>query len=163
MGSRGSVIPFFLKEKDKGVLPITDPGMTRFMISLEQAVELVWTAFSDMTGGEIYVKKIPSMKVTELASAIAPNARQEFVGTRPGEKLHEQMIGFEDAPFTYEYPEYFKIVPAINHWSRLSDQVGSGKLVAADFFYSSDSNKVWMSKDELNAWLDLNKKWIEEF
>ena len=163
MGSRGSVIPFFLKEKDKGVLPITDPGMTRFMISLEQAVELVWTALSDMTGGEIYVKKIPSMKVTELASAIAPNARLEFVGTRPGEKLHEQMIGFEDAPFTYEYPDHFKILPAINHWSRLSDQVGSGKLVAADFFYSSDSNGVWMSKEELNAWLDLNKKWIEEF
>jgi FlaA1/EpsC-like NDP-sugar epimerase len=152
-----------LKERCKGVLPITDPEMTRFMISLDQAVELVWTAFSDMTGGEIYVKKIPSMKVTELAAAIAPEAEQEFVGIRPGEKLHEQMIGFEDAPFTYEYPEYFKILPAINHWSQLSDQVGSGKLVASDFVYSSDSNNHWMSKEEVKSWLDLNTKWIEEF
>jgi UDP-N-acetylglucosamine 4,6-dehydratase len=93
MGSRGSVIPFFMSIKDKGVLPITDPRMTRFMISLEQAVELVWHAFNDMVGGEIYVKKIPSMKVTELGKVIAPDAKQEIVGIRPGEKLHEQMIG----------------------------------------------------------------------
>ncbi|HAC28007.1 MAG TPA: UDP-N-acetylglucosamine 4,6-dehydratase (inverting), partial [Marinobacter hydrocarbonoclasticus] len=91
MGSRGSVIPFFMSIKDKGVLPITDPRMTRFMISLEQGVELVWHAFEDMVGGEIYVKKIPSMKVTDLARVVAPEAEQEIVGIRPGEKLHEQM------------------------------------------------------------------------
>jgi len=161
MGSRGSVIPFFLKEKSKGVLPITDPGMTRFMISLDQAVELVWLALADMTGGEIYVKKIPSMKVTDLAAAVAPEAKQEFVGIRPGEKLHEQMIGFEDAPFTYEYPGHYKILPAINNWAKLSDQIGAGVLVSTDFVYSSDGNSEWMTKQEVNSWLDLNAKWIE--
>src|SRR5690606_5687734 len=97
MGSRGSVIPFFMSIKDQGVLPITDSRMTRFMISLEQGVELVWHAFEDMEGGEIYVKKIPSMRVTDLARVVAPKAKLEIVGIRPGEKLHEQMIGAEDA------------------------------------------------------------------
>ena len=106
MGSRGSVIPFFMSIKDQGVLPITDPRMTRFMISLEQGVELVWHAFDDMVGGEIYVKKIPSMKVTHMARVVAPEAKQEIIGIRPGEKLHEQMIGAEDSYFTYEYPEH---------------------------------------------------------
>lgn len=161
MGSRGSVIPFFLKERAKGSLPITDPAMTRFMISLDQAVELVWLALADMTGGEIYVKKIPSMKVTDLAAAIAPEAKQEFVGIRPGEKLHEQMIGFEDAPFTYEYPGHYKILPAINNWAKLSEQIATGVLVSTEFVYSSDGNSEWMTKEELNSWLDLNAKWIE--
>ena len=150
------MIPFFLKERGKGVLPITDPAMTRFMISLDQAVELVWTAFSDMTGGEIYVKKIPSMKVTELARVIAPEAKHEFVGIRPGEKLHEQMIGFEDAPFTYEYPEYFKILPAINTWAKHSDQVRDGKHVGNGFTYASDSNQEWMTSEQLSTWLAAN-------
>jgi FlaA1/EpsC-like NDP-sugar epimerase len=88
MGSRGSVIPFFLSIRDKGVLPITDPRMTRFMISLEQGVELVWHAFEDMEGGEIYVKKIPSMTITDIANVVAPDARHDIVGIRPGEKLH---------------------------------------------------------------------------
>lgn len=162
MGSRGSVIPFFLKERTKGVLPITDPAMTRFMISLDQAVELVWTALADMSGGEIYVRKIPSMKVTELAAAIAPEARQEFVGIRPGEKLHEQMIGFEDAPFTYEFQEYFKILPAINSWARHSEQAKDGIKVRSDFVYTSDSNNHWMTRKELKSWLDLNTQGIEE-
>ena len=112
MGSRGSVIPFFLSIKDKGVLPITDDRMTRFMISLEEGIELVWHAFADMEGGEIYVRKIPSMKITDLACAVAPEAKQEIVGIRPGEKLHEQMISEEDSFYTYEYPDYFKILPA---------------------------------------------------
>ncbi|MBR6876811.1 MAG: UDP-N-acetylglucosamine 4,6-dehydratase (inverting), partial [Neisseriaceae bacterium] len=117
MGSRGSVIPFFLSVRKDGVLPITDERMTRFMISLEQGVELVWHAFDDMVGGEIYVKKIPSMKVTDLAKAIAPECEQKIIGIRPGEKLHEQMIGAEDSFYTYEYPEHFKILPAIHGWS----------------------------------------------
>jgi len=93
MGSRGSVIPFFMSLKDKGILPITDPRMTRFMISLDQAVESVWHAIDDMVGGEIYVKKIPSMKVLDIADVVAPNAKHDIIGIRPGEKLHEQMIG----------------------------------------------------------------------
>ncbi|RKW29982.1 MAG: UDP-N-acetylglucosamine 4,6-dehydratase (inverting), partial [Kingella sp. (in: b-proteobacteria)] len=97
MGSRGSVIPFFLTQRARGTLPITDPRMTRFMISLEQGVELVWHAFDDMVGGEIYVKKIPSMNICDLAAAVAPECAQETVGIRPGEKLHEQMIGAEDS------------------------------------------------------------------
>ena len=95
---------------------LTDPRMTRFMISLEQGVELVWHAFDDMIGGEIYVKKIPSMKVTEIANVIAPDAEQKIIGIRPGEKLHEQMIGEEDSPNTYEYPEHYKILTHINNW-----------------------------------------------
>ena len=122
MGSRGSVIPFFVSIKDKGVLPITDLRMTRFMISLEQGVELVWHAFDDMVGGEIYVKKIPSMKVAELAGVVAPEARLDVVGIRPGEKLHEQMIGGEDSFFTYEYPQHYKILPAINDWALVKSE-----------------------------------------
>ena len=98
MGSRGSVIPFFLKKKNEGILPITDNRMTRFMISLEEGVKLVWHAFEDMLGGEIYVKKIPSMNINDIAKAVAPDAKLKIIGIRPGEKLHEQMIGIEDAP-----------------------------------------------------------------
>lgn len=160
MGSRGSVIPFFLSIRGKGVLPITDSKMTRFMISLEQGVELVWHAFEDMIGGEIYVKKIPSMKVTDLAKAIAPECRQEIVGIRPGEKLHEQMISSEDSYFTYEYPEHFKILPAINNWSTSTERIKNGKKVQEGFTYSSDNNSIWMSELELQEWIDLNSKKI---
>ena len=156
MGSRGSVIPFFMSIKDKGVLPITDARMTRFMISLEQGVELVWHAFDDMEGGEIYVKKIPSMKVTDLATVVAPEARQEVVGIRPGEKLHEQMIGVEDAFYTYEYPEHFKILPAINGWDTCPKRIKDGKRVSEGFSYTSDNNTEWMQPAELQAWIDAN-------
>lgn len=156
MGSRGSVIPFFMSIKDKGVLPITDTRMTRFMISLEQGVELVWHAFDDMEGGEIYVKKIPSMKVTDLASMVAPDARQEIVGIRPGEKLHEQMIGVEDAFFTYEYPEHFKILPAINGWGTCAKRIKDGKRMPEGFSYTSDNNTEWMQPSVLQAWIDAN-------
>ncbi|MDR5903016.1 UDP-N-acetylglucosamine 4,6-dehydratase (inverting) [Halomonas icarae] len=156
MGSRGSVIPFFMSIRDKGVLPITDERMTRFMISLEQGVELVWHAFEDMEGGEIYVKKIPSMKVTDLARVIAPEARQEVVGIRPGEKLHEQMIGAEDAYYTYEYPEHYKILPAINSWDKDANRIKDGKKVPEGFVYASDNNAEWMSDAELKAWIDAN-------
>lgn len=157
MGSRGSVIPFFESIKDSGVVPITDARMTRFMITLEEGVELVWHAFSDMVGGEIYVKKIPSMKVTDLASVVAPNARQEIVGARPGEKLAEQMIGPEDANFTYEYDGYFKILPQIDGWDPDVDRIGNGTKVPSDFSYVSDSNSSWMTKDNLRVWLENNK------
>ena len=157
MGSRGSVIPFFMSIQDNNELPITDPRMTRFMITLEQGVELVWCAFEDMKGGEIYVKKIPSMQVPEIAKAVAPEATQITVGIRPGEKLHEQMIGIEDAPFTYEYPEYYKILPAINGWSETSERIKDGKLVSKDFIYSSDQNNDWMSVEKLRIWIEKNK------
>jgi UDP-N-acetylglucosamine 4,6-dehydratase (inverting) len=160
MGSRGSVIPFFMSIKDKGVLPVTDPRMTRFMISLEQGVELVWHAFDDMEGGEIYVKKIPSMKVIDLARVIAPAARQEVVGIRPGEKLHEQMIGAEDAHYTYEYPEHFKILPNINGWANCEKRIKDGMKVPEGFVYASDINEDWMSDSELEAWIDVNREKI---
>ena len=157
MGSRGSVIPFFMSIQDKGVLPITDARMTRFMISLEQGVELVWHAFDEMVGGEIYVKKIPSMKVSDLASVISPRARQEIVGIRPGEKLHEQMIGIEDSFFTYEYPEHYKILPAINGWHDSPERIKDGKKVPEGFSYTSDNNSDWMSSEELAIWIQANK------
>jgi len=153
MGSRGSVIPFFMSIADKGTLPITDERMTRFMITLEQGVELVWHAFDDMVGGEIYVKKIPSMNIMDIAKTVAPYAKCEMVGIRPGEKLHEQMIGVEDAPFTYEYEEHYKILPAIHNWNSDPVRIGNGKLVATDFTYCSDNNKEWMSTEELAAWI----------
>jgi len=162
MGSRGSVIPYFMSQVDKGVLPITDGRMTRFMITLEQGVELVWHAFEDMIGGEIYVKKIPSMKVTDIALAIAPKARHDLVGIRPGEKLHEQMIGPEDAPHTYEYNEHYKVLPAIHNWSRDPARNSGGNLVAPDFTYSSDNNMDWMSIASLQAWIERNRENIGE-
>ena len=160
MGSRGSVIPFFLSQADKGVLPITDVRMTRFMITLEQGVDLVWHAFEDMVGGEIYVKKIPSMKMTDVALAIAPNATHNVVGIRPGEKLHEQMIGPEDTPHTYEYDEHYKVLPAIHDWSSDPERINGGKLVAPDFTYCSDNNSQWMSIASLQAWIKQNREHI---
>ena len=157
MGSRGSVIPFFLQKKSEGVLPITDNRMTRFMISLEEGVKLVWHAFEDMLGGEIYVKKIPSMTITDIAKAVAPGAEQKIIGIRPGEKLHEQMIRVEDAPHTFEYDEYFKILPAIHNWSNDPKRIKDGKKVNENFLYSSISNSDWMSTKELSDWIEINK------
>ena len=156
MGSRGSVIPFFLSIADTGVLLITDARMTRFMISLEQGVELVWHAFEDMEGGEIYVKKIPSMNITDIARVVAPQARHEIVGIRPGEKLHEQMIGAEDAPYTYEYPEHFKILPAIHNWSASAARIKDGVKVPEGFTYASDTNPDWMAEADLAGWIAAN-------
>ncbi|PIL20990.1 N-acetyl glucosamine/N-acetyl galactosamine epimerase [Puniceibacterium antarcticum] len=157
MGSRGSVIPFFMSIREKGVLPITDPRMTRFMISLQEGVELVFHALEDMVGGEIYVKKIPSMKVTDIARVIAPKARQEIVGIRPGEKVHEQMVGLEDASYTYEYDEHFKILPVIHNWATDPYRIKDGRKVAVDFVYSSDNNPNWMSSAQLEAWIAENR------
>jgi len=156
MGSRGSVIPFFMSIAQDGVLPITDNRMTRFMISLEEGVELVWYAFDDMKGGEIYVKKIPSMKVTDVALAVDSDAKQEEVGIRPGEKLHEQMIGLEDALYTYEYPGHFKILPSIYDWYNDPERIGEGIKVDSEFIYCSDNNKEWMGIPELKGWIEKN-------
>jgi UDP-N-acetylglucosamine 4,6-dehydratase (inverting) len=160
MGSRGSVIPFFMSIRDKGVLPITDPRMTRFMITLEEGVKLVWHAFEDMLGGEIYVKKIPSMNILDIAKAVSPTAEFKTIGIRPGEKLHEQMIGFEDAPNTFEYEEHFKILPSIHNWSKDPLRIKNGTQVAPDFIYYSEYNKEWMTLKDLNAWIEENKSKI---
>jgi UDP-N-acetylglucosamine 4,6-dehydratase (inverting) len=156
MGSRGSVIPFFKKLRGAGELPITDPRMTRFMITLEEGVRLVWKAFDDMLGGEIYVKKIPSMSICDIAKAVDPKAKHKIIGIRPGEKIHEQMIGLEDAPHTFEYDTFFKILPAIHGWSSDSLRIKGGKRVNDDFTYSSDNNSEWMSVEELNRWIVEN-------
>jgi len=160
MGSRGSVIPFFLSLKKDGVLPITDKNMTRFMITLEEGVELVWHAFKDMEGGEIYVKKIPSMNIIDIARAVSVNAKHKIIGIRPGEKIHEQMIGLEDAEHTFEYENHFKILPMIHNWSTDGSRIKNGIKVDAGFTYSSDKNTEWMEVDELASWIDLNNKKI---
>ena len=157
MGSRGSVIPFFANFVKKGILPITDERMTRFMITLEQGVELVWHGFEDMVGGEIYVKKIPSMSILDIARAIAPNAKHDIIGIRPGEKLHEQMIGIEDALYSYEYPDHFKILPAIHGWSNDPARIKDGVRVKPDFTYRSDNNPERMSVEVLRNWIEQNR------
>lgn len=157
MGSRGSVIPFFMETAKSGRLTITDKRMTRFMISLEQGVELVWHAFDDMEGGEIYVKKIPSMNICDIATAVDANAEQVEIGIRPGEKLHEQMIGIEDSYYTYEYPEHYKILPQICEWTSIESMIKGGKRVPEGFSYTSDNNKEWMSIEQLREWIEQNK------
>jgi UDP-N-acetylglucosamine 4,6-dehydratase len=157
MGSRGSVIPFFLSLASSGNLPITDTRMTRFMITLEQAVELVWHAFEDMQGGEIYVKRIPSMSILDIARAAAPNATHRIIGIRPGEKIHEQMIGLEDAPYTFEYDSHYKILPMIHDWASDPKRIKEGRRVSSDFVYTSDNNKSWMSVPALADWIATNR------
>ena len=158
MGSRGSVIPFFMSAKDKGTLLVTDERMTRFMISLDQGVDLVWDAFNDMIGGEIYVKKIPSMKVIDIAHTIAPTAKHKIIGMRPGEKLHEEMISKEDSYSTYEYAGHYKILPQINDWSKDVKRINDGKKVPEGFVYNSEHNSEWMTKLDLEKWIFSNNK-----
>ena len=162
MGSRGSVIPFFMSLNKDEKIPVTDERMTRFMITLEQGVELVWHAFEDMVGGEIYVKKIPSMNILEIAKAVVPGREIEVIGIRPGEKLHEQMIGAEDAYYTYEYTEHFKILPNINGWESSQERIKDGKRVPDGFIYASDNNSEWMSGEELKDWVGSKKDRIGE-
>jgi FlaA1/EpsC-like NDP-sugar epimerase len=156
MGSRGSVIPYFLSKKGSGSLPITDLGMTRFMITLEQGVKLVWTALREMEGGEIYVKKIPSMKVVDIASAIDPLASIDVVGIRPGEKMHEQMIGPEDSTNTYDLGDYFVILPQGELGIRRDQNKLKGLRVSEGFTYSSESNSDWMTQQQLKDWILKN-------
>ena len=159
MGSRGSVIPLFSSLKDTGELPITDLKMTRFMISLKQAIDFVWFAFEEMQGGEIYVKKIPSIKVTDIAKTIAPKAKFRIIGIQPGEKLHEQMISRDEANKTFEYSDYFKILPQTNDLSN-NLFIKNGKKVSESFIYSSDKNKDWMTRSDLKKWLNKNSDYI---
>lgn len=159
MGSRGSIIPFLVNLDEKGELfPITDENMTRFMITLQQGIELVLFALKDMIGGEIYVKKIPSMNIMDIAESVNKNYKSKIIGIRPGEKLHEQMIGFEDVPYTFEYDNYFKILPQINDWAKDKKRIKNGKKVKDGFSYRSDNNKNWMSVDFLTKWIMANIK-----
>ena len=160
MGSRGSIIPFFLSLKNSKTIPITDKRMTRFMITLEQGINLVWHAFNDMTGGEIYVKKIPSIKIIDIAKVIAPNSKFEIIGIRPGEKLHEQMISTEDSYTTFEYKDYFKILPQLNSWGVDKMRIKQGKKVKEGFVYNSENNRDWMTKTYLKNWIKANYELI---
>lgn len=161
MGSRGSIIPFFYSLRNNKSLPITDIRMSRFMITLEEGINLVWHAFADMVGGEIYVKKIPSMKIVDIASCISPNAKHEIIGIRPGEKLHEEMISVDESYNTYEFNDYFKILPALNKWNLDEMRIKKGKLVPDRFSYTSDKNPKWMSPANLRSWIEKNKNFLD--
>ena len=153
MGSRGSVIPFFLDRMAQGVLPITDERMTRFNITLQEAVDFVLLAFERMWGGELFVPKIPSYRIMDLAEAIAPDCKKEVVGIRPGEKLHEEMITTTDALNTLAFPEYYVIMPSskVLHTDDFLKTSGSaaGELCEYGFSYNSGANERFLSIDEL--------------
>lgn len=153
VGSRGSVIPFFKKMRSSGVIPITDPRMTRFWITLEQGVDLVIKAFERMAGGEIFVPKIPSMNILDLAEAIAPGCRHEAVGVRPGEKLHEIMVPADDARSTVETDDLYVILPTFKAWGG-TDAWASARRVPEGFCYSSDTNPWKLSREELRKMVE---------
>ena len=154
VGSRGSVIPFFIKKKAEGVLPITHESMTRFWITLEQGVEFVLNCLQQMHGGELFVPKIPSMNIMDLAKAIAPKAKTEIIGIRPGEKIHEVMISLDDALNTIEFESHYVIQPAHPWWDNLKYiKIKGGKAVESDFVYSSDNNSDWLTVDRLKQYI----------
>ena len=153
-GSRGSVIPFFKEIREQGTLPITDLRMTRFLITLSEAVKTVEYAFREMIGSEIFVKKIPSVKITDLAQIIGPECKMEEVGMRPGEKLHEQLISSDESSHTYEFEDYFKILSPLNRWDSCSKRIKGGKKVNEGFVYTSDKNGSWLRNEDLKNWLD---------
>jgi UDP-N-acetylglucosamine 4,6-dehydratase len=157
LGSRGSIVPMLLDERCNGKVPITDIRMTRFWISLKQAVEFVLLCIEQMQGGEIFVPKIPSMRVVDLARAIAPHCEHDIVGIRPGEKLHEVLLTEEDARQAIEFDNYFVIKPPpfISRWT--SDHLENGKPIKDGFNYSSDTNTQWLSKQELMAMIAEEK------
>jgi len=148
IGSRGSVIPFFLKKREEGILPITDPRMTRFWITLEQGVDFVLTCLKEMVGGELFIPKIPSMTMMDLAKAIAPECKTEIIGIRPGEKLHEVMVPKDDAYKTIEYEDKYIIKPDFRFFGRRFNS-DDGKPVPDDFEYNSETNPWKLSIDEM--------------
>lgn len=152
MGSRGSVIPFFQKQKETGTIPITDSRMTRFWITLEDGVKLVLKAINEMQGGEVFVPKIPSMKITDLAKAIAPDCKQDVVGIRPGEKLHEVMIPRASSRHTIEFEDHYIIEPEFNWWENTNHK--DGKKIEEEFEYNSGNNDQWLSIEEMRTMLE---------
>jgi len=159
MGSNGSVIPFFLKKKKDGILPITDPTMTRFNISLQGGVDMVMHALEHAWGGEIFVPKIPSYKITDIAEAIGPECEKPVIGIRPGEKIHEEMITDSDSYYTYDLGKYYTILPATHKW-KLEDFVEKfdAKKVTPGFQYNSAENEEWESVENLR---DLIKEHVD--
>ncbi|MDD2541978.1 MAG: polysaccharide biosynthesis protein, partial [Desulfuromonadaceae bacterium] len=151
LGSRGSVVPFFLEKRKTGVLPITDERMTRFNITLEDGVKLVLFALANMQGGEIYVPKIPSYRITDLAEAIGPECQRNIVGIRPGEKLHEEMITENDAMTTLEFKEYFIMLPTTGKIRHLSANEHGGVPCRLGFRYNSGENTDWLSVEQLRT------------
>lgn len=152
MGSNGSVIPFFMNKKSDGVLPITDPNMTRFNISLKGGVDMVLHALDEAWGGELFVPKIPSYKITDVAEAIGPNCKQEIVGIRPGEKIHEEMITASDSFTTYDLGKYYVILPQVTNWN-LDEYISNfnAKKVPVGFYYNSGDNEDWETVDSLRG------------
>lgn len=151
-GSRGSVIPFFLKKRAEGCLPITDERMTRFNITLEEGVELVLMALDRMWGGELYVPKIPSYRIRDVAEAVAPGARLDVIGIRPGEKLHEDLITETDALNTVEFDDYFVILPAMKLWDvEEFMRTFGGCMCPTDFRYTSGTNTEWLTVEQIRA------------
>ena len=160
IGSRGSVIPFFKEKATIGKIPITNIGMTRFIISLKECVEFVWQSFEQMIGGEIFVKKIPSIKIIDIANAITEKKNNyKIIGIRPGEKLHEQMISIEDAPFTYEFSEHFRILPSIMNDPKYY-KIDKKKKVINNFYYISNKNNKWIKSANLKNWLKKYPKYF---
>ena len=158
VGSRGSVIPFFLKMRKTGTLPITDPRMTRFWITLEQGVDFVLACLERMHGGEIFVPKIPSMHVVELARAIDSECKTVIVGIRPGEKLHEVMVPEDDARHTLEYEDYFAILPTFHEWDAQDYMHENGGKPCSDGFrYGSDTNDSWLTVEQLRQMIGLTE------
>jgi UDP-N-acetylglucosamine 4,6-dehydratase len=157
VGSRGSVVPIFLQQKSNGTITITDDRMTRFWISLEQGVRFVIRCLEEMRGGEVFVPKIASMKVKDLAAAIAPQAKIEIIGIRPGEKLHEVLISEDEARTVVEMKDMYVVQPAEAFWFG-RDWEQKGKLIADDFRYSSNTNQQWLSVDQLRTIVGLVEK-----
>lgn len=155
IGSRGSVVPFFLKMKEAGVLPITDKRMTRFWITLEQGVNFVFDSLENMTGGEVFVPKIPSMNIIDLANAVAPDCRHEIVGIRPGEKLHEVLIPEDDARRTLEFKNHFVVQPELSFWSN-AKLLSISKPCTEGFSYSSDRNPHFLNVNEIRSLIGLD-------
>ncbi len=159
MGSRGSVIPFFLTQKlEKKYFTLTDTRMTRFMTNLDSAVKLVWKAFDDMEGGEIYVEKNPSVKIIDIAKAIDSKKEIKITGIRPGEKIHEVMISSDDSRYTYGYKDYFKILPSINRWNFDKSRIKNGKKVKLGFEYTSNQNSSWIDQKYIKKWIKNNSQ-----
>jgi len=158
LGSRGSVVPFFLKMRETGRLTVTDERMTRFWITLEQGVDFVLKCTARMKGGEVFVPKIPSMRLIDLAKAIGPTCTLEIVGIRPGEKLHEVMVPEDDARHTLEYEDYFAILPTFHDWNREAFvKENGGESCPPGFHYSSDTNTRWLSAMELQKMIGLTE------
>ena len=153
MGSRGSVIPHFLSLNKKEKFPITNPEMTRFMITIEDSIKMVFLALKNAIGGEIFIKKSPSIKITDLARNINPKAKFIIIGQRAGEKIHEQMIGPDESKFVYDFKDYYIIFPLIIDLKKFYKTIKRGKKIEKNFIYSSENNNSWLSPKEFRKWL----------